>query len=246
MAAVLVLIVGGLVVGGGALANHAPGSGTPVSSESNDQNAPQAVPSRSASPSPTRTRHAAHTPTAQAEHHKATRTPTARKKKRKTRRKAVFTGVSHVLLKNTATHLCADLPDFGKGTVNGPVNQYPCTMGSADNQVWSLGALAGPKGPGGAHLFQIRNAKDELCMDLGEYGARPAGTKVIEYPCHPTTKDNQLWFLSAVKGGGHLIRNQASHGLCLGPTGRMKAGQNARLEIHTCGHGDVWAWSRGG
>lgn len=245
MAAVLVVVAGGVVVGVGAMANHAPSDDSERVSAEGPRDTPQAVPSSSASPSPSRTRHATHAPSA-AKHHSPTASPTKHKKKQvRSHRRAGFAGVSGVLVKNAATRMCADIPNYGKGEVNGPVNQYPCTMGDADNQVWSLAALQTPKGPHGVSLFQIRNAKDELCMDLGEYGARPAGTKLAEFSCHPTTKDNQLWYLSKAPGGGHRIHNLASHGLCMGPENRAKAGAAAHLEIHPCGRGDTWSWSRG-
>ncbi len=41
-------------------------------------------------------------------------------------------------------------------------------------------------------LFQIRNVKDQLCMDLPDYGAKPAQTGVFEFRCDtarpPTTR----------------------------------------------------------
>ena len=157
---------------------------------------------------------------------------------------AAFAGVDNVLLKNARSALCADVPGYGNGSTDGPVNQYHCALGDADNQVWSLGVMQGMKGPGGARLFVIRNTKDDYCMDLPNFGAGKAGTKVTEYHCRPTKGDNQLWYRSHTHGHLYRIRNYASHGLCLGVTGRSHA-TDKQLEIHKCGSGDEWSWPRG-
>jgi hypothetical protein len=157
---------------------------------------------------------------------------------------AAFTGADNVLLKDARSGLCADVPGYGNGSVDGPVNQYHCALGDADNQVWSLGVMQDLKGPGGTPLFVIRNTKDDYCMDLGNFGARKAGTKVTEYYCRPTKGDNQLWYRTHTRGHLYRIRNYASHGLCLGVTGRSHA-TDKQLEIHKCGSGDEWSWPRG-
>ena len=149
-----------------------------------------------------------------------------------------------MLLKNLGTGLCADLPDFGNGKVNGPVNEYYCQPGSGDNQMWTLQVVDAGEGPGGARLFTIRNVKDEMCMDLPNYGDNPAGTPVSEFPCAPTTKDNQLWYLAYGDQNHYRIRNLAGHGLCLGVDGGPGAGPDARLIIEPCGStADDWGWS---
>jgi hypothetical protein len=158
--------------------------------------------------------------------------------------KAGFRGASNVLLKNAASGLCADIPGYGNGKIDGPVNQYHCALGDADNQVWSLGVMQGLKGPGGVPLFDIRNTRDSFCMDLPYGGAQASGTKVSEYYCQPTKGDNQLWYRTHTRGSLYRIRNYASHGLCLGVTGRSHAADQ-RLEIHTCGSGDEWSWPSG-
>ncbi|WP_329247149.1 RICIN domain-containing protein [Actinoallomurus sp. NBC_01490] len=155
----------------------------------------------------------------------------------------VWPGVSNVLLKNAASGLCADIPGYGKGSADGKVAQYYCTLGDSDNQVWSLGVMSGMKGPGGTALFLIRNTKDNLCMDLPYYKGVSAGTKVTEYYCRPKG-DNQLWYRSHTHGKRYRIRNYASHGLCLGPTGRSHA-RDKQLEVHKCGSGDEWSWPSG-
>jgi Ricin-type beta-trefoil lectin domain len=158
-------------------------------------------------------------------------------------KKAGFAGVSNVLLKNSASGLCADVPGYGRGSTDGPVAQYYCALGDADNQVWSLGVMRDMKGPGGTALFTIRNTTDDYCMDLPGYSGVSAGTKVTEYYCRPKG-DNQLWYRSHTRGHLYRIRNYSSHGLCLGPTGRSHA-QDKQLEIHKCGSGDEWSWPSG-
>ncbi|AEW92794.1 MULTISPECIES: RICIN domain-containing protein [Streptomycetaceae] len=158
----------------------------------------------------------------------------------------VFAGAGHVLLKNAGTGLCADIPGFGSGSVNGPVNQYYCQPGDGDNQMWALQVVDAGHGPGGEKLFTIRNTKDSLCMDLPNYGANPAGTAVSEYPCAPTTGDNQLWYLASGDGGSYQIRNLAAHGLCLSVRGGAGAGHDARLIIDPCdSSADDWTWPSG-
>jgi hypothetical protein len=167
----------------------------------------------------------------------------AGKKTAASAKKSGFTGVSNVLLKNAASGLCADVPGYGRGAADGPVAQYFCALGDADNQVWSLGVMRDMKGPGGTALFTVRNTKDDYCMDLPGYGGVSSGTKVTEYYCRPKG-DNQLWYRSHTHGHLYRIRNYSSHGLCLGPTGRSHA-RDKQLEIHKCGSGDEWSWPSG-
>jgi hypothetical protein len=167
----------------------------------------------------------------------------AKKKVAASAKKSGFAGVSNVLLKNSASGLCADVPGYGKGSTDGPVAQYYCALGDADNQVWSLGVMRDMKGPHGTALFTIRNTKDDYCMDLPGYSGVSAGTKVTEYYCRPKG-DNQLWYRSHTRGHLYRLRSYSSHGLCLGSTGRSHA-RDKQLEIHACGSGDEWSWPSG-
>ncbi|MEU9349354.1 RICIN domain-containing protein [Streptomyces sp. NPDC048278] len=124
------------------------------------------------------------------------------------------------------------------------MNQYYCRPGATDNQMWALQVVDGLKGPGGEALFIIRNHKDNLCMDIPDYGPDPAGTKVSEYPCNLTTQDNQLWYLATGDQHHYRIRNYASSGLCLRVTGGPGAGHDARLDMNACDStDDDWAWT---
>ncbi|MGW7576668.1 RICIN domain-containing protein, partial [Streptomyces sp. NPDC054765] len=155
----------------------------------------------------------------------------------------LFGGASQVLLHNRATGLCADLPDLGNGASNGPVNEFHCQAGGADNQMWNL-QMVQDKGPGGANLFVIRNTKDNLCMDLPDLGGKPAGTKVSEFPCNGSTQDNQTWYIWPGQDNHYQLRNPRSGGLCLGVNGGPGAGPDARLQLRPCGPADTdWAWS---
>ena len=156
----------------------------------------------------------------------------------------MFTGAADVFVKNAASGLCADLPNYGPGTIDGPVNQYHCRRGDTDNQVWTVQVVPGLKGPGGAPLFVVRNDMDDHCMDLPFYAGKPAGTKVTEYYCRPVKSDNQLWYRTHTTGSRYRIHNEASHGLCLGVTSRSHAADE-QLEIHKCGAGDDWSFPKG-
>ncbi|KPI13697.1 Ricin B lectin [Actinobacteria bacterium OK074] len=152
---------------------------------------------------------------------------------------------SSVLLKNVKTGLCADVPNYGNGTVNGPVNEYPCNGTTGDNQLWDLvpHADAGT-GPDGSVLFLIRNSKDGLCFDLPNYGAAANGTRITEYPCQATRSDNQYWWLQLRSDGTYWIRNLASDNLCLNVAGTGTGGNDTALQIGTCtdSTGDDFHW----
>lgn len=148
-------------------------------------------------------------------------------------------GVQNTVIRNASTAQCVDIANFGKGKATDPVNQFPCNSSSADNQLWSLDIVHKSGGPQNAPVFLIRNTKDGLCLDVGYYGARPAGSKVSEFNCR-ATGDNQLWWLDPRGDGTNWIRNVVSNDLCLRPTGGASAGNDARLEIAPCGSGDHW------
>jgi len=145
----------------------------------------------------------------------------------------------NIVVKNAATGLCADVPNYGNGVPDGPVNQFPCNTTAADNQLWNLEVTDAGGGPGGASVFLIRNSKDGLCMDLPGYDPVGAGTKVTEFHCRDTS-DNQLWWLDPSSGGTYLIRSVSSGNLCLSVQGGAGAGNDARLEIGPCDSNDRW------
>jgi hypothetical protein len=150
---------------------------------------------------------------------------------------------TNLLIRNVMTGLCVDVPDYGNGAPDGPVNQYVCDR-TGDNQLWDLVVTQDGAGPSGADLFVIRNSKDGYCLDLGEYGGRPAGTKVSEFHCNGTTADNQLWYLDKRSTGKFWIRNHASGNRCLDVDGfNGVGGRDARLTIFDCSPSDDHLWS---
>lgn len=155
-----------------------------------------------------------------------------------------FQGVKHVLLKNVATGMCADLPLYGEGVPRGPVNQSWCAPGTGDNQDWLLQLAQPGIGPHGANLFVVRNQKDDRCLDLGYWGANPAGTPVEESTCNLTTGDNMLWWLEDKGNHQYWIRHYASHGLCLSVTGSPGTKADTQLDIDDCktNKDDRWSW----
>ncbi|MFF5889319.1 RICIN domain-containing protein [Streptomyces globisporus] len=148
-------------------------------------------------------------------------------------------GVQNTVIKNADTGQCVDVPGWGKGEVDSRINQDPCTTSTSDNQLWNLDIVDKDGGPQNAPLFLIRNSKGGLCLDLGYYGARSAGTKVTQFHCN-ATGDNQLWWLDPRGDGTNWIRNAVSNDLCLRPTGGASAKDDTALEIANCGFGDRW------
>lgn len=148
-------------------------------------------------------------------------------------------GVQNTVIKNADTGQCVDVPGWGKGEIDGRINQDPCTTSTSDNQLWNLDIVDKDGGPQNAPLFLIRNSKGGLCLDLGYYKARSAGTKVTQFHCN-ATGDNQLWWLDPRGDGTNWIRNAVSNDLCLRPTGGASAKDDTALEIANCGFGDRW------
>ncbi|MFD4688690.1 RICIN domain-containing protein, partial [Streptomyces sp. NPDC058461] len=154
-----------------------------------------------------------------------------------------FRTTTRVLIKNVMTGLCVDVPNYGRGRVDGPVNQYTCDR-TGDNQLWDLVVTKENAGPAGADLFTIRNSLDGYCLDLPYYGGRPARTAVSEYHCNGTTADNQLWYLDKKSAGKFWIRSHSSGNLCLDVSGYYgSGGKDARLTIFDCDLKDDHLWS---
>ncbi|MFJ3697656.1 RICIN domain-containing protein, partial [Streptomyces sp. NPDC090052] len=154
----------------------------------------------------------------------------------------------HVLIKNDGTKLCAELPGRDKGQINGWVIENDCNPTDADNQIWDLEVRYPHGGPHNNSLFQMRNIKDRLCMDLGEMGPRPAGTGLAEFTCDGTKADNQLWWLDKQRDDHYLIRNYASNDLCLkttqnGPDNQQGTNDDNELMIGQCDIQDAHEWS---
>ncbi|MFI5617714.1 RICIN domain-containing protein [Streptomyces sp. NPDC051567] len=148
----------------------------------------------------------------------------------------------NVLLRNLVTKKCVDIPYYDKGKLAGPIEQYTCDGTSRDNQLWDLEVRYPKQGPGGQPLFQIRNVKDQLCLDLPDYGAQPPRTEIAEYTCDGTTADNQLWWLDRQDSGAYWIRNYASNNKCLDVFGSRTGTNGTRLTLFDCVNDDDQEW----
>ncbi|MEU1800367.1 RICIN domain-containing protein [Streptomyces sp. NPDC019937] len=165
--------------------------------------------------------------------------PAPKKSKKVSPKRAVapvdFSNKKNVLLRNAVTGKCADIPGYGKGEVDGKIQQYDCDGTSADNQVWNFEVRYKGKGPGSANLFQIRNVKDGYCMDLPYYGGADHGQEVTEFHCDGTTNDNQLWWLESRGDKKFWIHNYASNQQCLAiKADRGSTDPSAKLAIGPC------------
>ncbi|MER6138747.1 RICIN domain-containing protein [Streptomyces sparsogenes] len=147
-----------------------------------------------------------------------------------------YSNKKHVLLKNVVTGKCADIPYYDKGTVDGPIRQFDCDGTNADNQVWDFEVRYKGQGPRSTNLFQIRNIKDGLCMDLPDHGGAAHGTEVTEFHCDATTpNDNQLWWLEKRGDKTFWIHNYASNQQCLAVKADRGSGDpSAPLAIGPC------------
>ncbi|MEU0964248.1 RICIN domain-containing protein [Streptomyces sp. NPDC005917] len=148
----------------------------------------------------------------------------------------------NILLRNTTTKKCADIPGYDKGSNGGPVREYTCNETTADNQRWNLEVRYPKGGPGSAALFQIRNVKDQLCMDMPDYGSAPLSTPITEYTCDGTKADNQLWWIDKQPSGDYWIRNFASDNLCLDVAGYSTGGNDTNLTLYHCSNTDDQEW----
>jgi hypothetical protein len=140
------------------------------------------------------------------------------------------------VIRNAVTGKCVDIPGFGLGTVDGPVNQFTCNATTLDNQLFYF-----DDGGIGDGFYNIWNAKDGLCLDVPFYGSVPPGTPVSEYPCDFTFNDNQLFYLSLRPDGHYWIVNWWSS-LCLDVAGFATGGNDARLTLYTCSDSDDHHW----
>ncbi|MER7777955.1 RICIN domain-containing protein, partial [Streptomyces sp. NPDC096191] len=147
----------------------------------------------------------------------------------------------NVMLRNTTTKMCAELPGREKGELNGRVQQSDCNE-VGDNQIWDLEVKYPKGGPNGAPLFQIVNVKDRLCMDLAGYDAAPVTTDITEFTCDGTTVDNQLWWADKQESGDYWIRNFASNNKCLDVSGYSTGEAWEKLTLYHCSNSDDQEW----
>lgn len=149
---------------------------------------------------------------------------------------------------NMVTSQCMDLPDYGNVGWNTPIAQYWCNSSNTrDNQGWWADYT---RSVGTTDLFTFHNVKSGLCLDLPNYGADPAGTRLETYPCaSDSSSDNQEWYFTVVTpdSSGHpvvLIRNFKSNGLCLDVSGWSSDGSDRAadlpLTIYDCSNPGWW------
>jgi Trypsin/Ricin-type beta-trefoil lectin domain len=141
------------------------------------------------------------------------------------------------LLHNVATDKCADLAGYGVGAPNQKITQYTCISSQTDNQLWFLDAR-GRTGDGQV-LYSIRNAKDNLCVDVPDYGAMPPGTGIVEYYC-AGAEDNQYFRMVPRTGGAWLVNDHS--GLCLDVSGAASHANDLPLTYYTCSDHDDHIW----
>ncbi|WP_105975775.1 RICIN domain-containing protein [Streptomyces geranii] len=148
---------------------------------------------------------------------------------------------NNVMLRNSTTKMCVALPAADDSDSKGRVVQSRCDETNTA-QRWNLEERYPKLGPGGTVLFQIRNLKDQLCVDLGDYGAKPIRSPILEYTCDGTTADNQLWWVKKVASGYYWIRNYASNNECLDVAGYSTGGEGTNLTLYTCSISDDQEW----
>ncbi|KIF75904.1 hydrogenase expression protein [Streptomyces sp. 150FB] len=154
----------------------------------------------------------------------------------------------NVLIRNTETDKCVDVPGGEQTNPGDAVDQFTCDGTNQDNQLWDLEVRYPKGGPSDNSLFQIRNVKSDLCMDLPGGGPEPGHTALNEFACTGTKADNQLWWLDKQSDGGYWIRNYASGHLCLNVDGFLndadgKARANSTiLTILDCVNNDDREW----
>jgi hypothetical protein len=159
-------------------------------------------------------------------------------------RSAKSTAARGALIKNVMTGMCVDIPNYDKGRLDGPVQQFTCDGSAHDNQRWVLDVGQRGAGPNGADLFTIRNTKDGFCFDLPGFDPVESGD-VTEWHCDPGSGDNQRWYLERRAKGKYWIRNVSSKGRqCLDVAGvRGDGGPNAKLGIYPCDPKGDHLWS---
>lgn len=145
----------------------------------------------------------------------------------------------YVVLYNVSNGRCADIPNFGKGTVGMPVSQYYCRPGDYDNQQVRIVRV----GQYDRFLIQVKangTGSGALCYDLPNYGSVPKGTAVSLYHCRPYN-DNQLFYLRQVGGAFQIVHNSTN--MCLDVAGLKSSSPGARLLLWTCNTaGDDHLW----
>jgi hypothetical protein len=158
--------------------------------------------------------------------------------------------INNIVLYNTWTLQCADLPGHGIDGINTPADQYYCDDTSGDNQLWDIKFTR--YAPDGTSLYEIVNVKSGLCLDPPGYGWDPAGTHLYTYYCNKVpANDNQEWWFGQLTNNvfttnAYIIVNYKD-GLCLDVSGYASKGSDLNtglpLTLYDCYNA---AWANGG
>jgi hypothetical protein len=145
------------------------------------------------------------------------------------------------LIANYGLPRCVDIPGFGSGRVDGPVNQWTCNS-PGDNQKFFFQQRG--VDDQGRPLYWIRNATDGLCLDLPAFGPVPPATKVTQYHCRDD--DNQYWRMDAQFSRHQSVwyywLREAKTDMCLDIPGVADAPLDVQLEVFPCRSFDDHEW----
>jgi hypothetical protein len=137
---------------------------------------------------------------------------------------------------------CVDIPGYGVGPRDGPVNQAPCARTAPDNQRYAF-VPRGKDGDGNQEYW-IRSVTDNYCIDPPGVGAAGPEAQLDETGCFD--QDNQYFRLQpTVKSGGrqfYWVVNTSS-GLCLDVPGVKSTTPDTRLQLSSCFEGDDQDWA---
>jgi hypothetical protein len=123
------------------------------------------------------------------------------------------------------------------------VNQYPCNKAGTDNQEFVF--LARRTDSSGNELYLIKNAIDNLCLDLPANGTVSSGTGIDEANCGEN--DNQFFRLElrfASSGFEYYwLRNTVADDMCLDVPGVGNGGPDTQLAVIPCLEHDDHEWA---
>ncbi|MEV6846527.1 RICIN domain-containing protein [Actinoplanes sp. NPDC051411] len=143
---------------------------------------------------------------------------------------------------DSATTQCFDIPGYGAGPRDGPVNQAPCAKTAPDNQKYAF--VPRGKDANGNQEYWIRSVTDNYCVDPPGTGAAAPESQLDETGCFD--QDNQYFRLQPTFSSGgrqyYWIVNTAS-GLCVDVTGVKPTAPDTRLALWTCTEGDDQDWA---
>lgn len=200
-------------------------SNSPEEKQARDEKAAPVVQEQKASPTASQS--------AKPKQGKATTTSSAEKLRQKAN---AASSAGNILLKNATTGLCADVPNYGNGKIDGPVNQYPCDGTTADNQLWNLEvaqAKGGPQGP--------------LCSSSGTARTSSAWTcpTTVRRPRAPTSPSTTAGRVRTTSCGGSTPARTARTGSAVTPATTSAWDSKGRLRRQRRASGDRRMRDRG-